>query len=109
MARSRRSSSASAKIRDKAQLLAGAALQAPAESLQWSNGAWVTSGDSAQVKTIEDLALYAHGSGELPPGRRGRPRRPDGLSRLRRQADSGPASSTTSTSSATFSAPNSAE
>ncbi len=61
-------SSASAKIRDKAQLLAGAALQAPAESLQWSNGAWVTSGDSGQVKTIEDLALYAHGSGELPPG-----------------------------------------
>ena len=22
----------------------------------------------AQVKTIEDIALYAHGSGELPPG-----------------------------------------
>jgi aerobic carbon-monoxide dehydrogenase large subunit len=60
--------SASEKIRDKAQLLAGAALQTQAESLQWSNGAWVTSGDSAQVKTIEDLALYAHGSGELPPG-----------------------------------------
>ena len=63
-------SSATAKIRDKAQLLAGMALDAPPESLQWSNGAWV-SGDGAdptQVKTIEDLALYAHGTGALPPG-----------------------------------------
>jgi aerobic carbon-monoxide dehydrogenase large subunit len=36
--------SASEKIRDKAQLLAGAALQTQAESLQWSNGAWVPPG-----------------------------------------------------------------
>ena len=28
---------------------------------------WPT-GDPAQVKTIEDLALYAHGTGALPPG-----------------------------------------
>jgi aerobic carbon-monoxide dehydrogenase large subunit len=62
--------SASGKIRDKAQLLAGAALEAPAESLTWSNGAWVNGGgeDPTQVKTIEDIALYAHGSGALPPG-----------------------------------------
>ena len=57
--------SASAKIRDKAQLLAGMALGAPPESLQWSNGAWVA-GD--ELKTIEDIALYAHGTGALPPG-----------------------------------------
>jgi aerobic carbon-monoxide dehydrogenase large subunit len=63
-------SSATGKIRAKAQLLAGMALDAPPESLTWSNGAWV-SGDGAdpeQVKTIEDLALYAHGTGALPPG-----------------------------------------
>ena len=24
--------------------------------------------DPTQVKTIEDIALYAHGTGELPPG-----------------------------------------
>ena len=24
--------------------------------------------DPAQVKTIEDIALYAHGTGALPPG-----------------------------------------
>ena len=57
--------SASGKIRDKAQLLAGMALDAPPESLQWDNGAW-RAGD--QLKTIEDLALYAHGTGALPPG-----------------------------------------
>jgi carbon-monoxide dehydrogenase large subunit len=58
-------SSATEKIKDKAKLLAGMALEADPESLSWNNGAW-TSGD--QVKTIEDIALYAHGSGPLPPG-----------------------------------------
>jgi carbon-monoxide dehydrogenase large subunit len=62
--------SATAKIRDKAQLLAGMALGAAPETLKWFNGAWVSgSGDDpTEVKTIEDLALYAHGTGELPPG-----------------------------------------
>jgi aerobic carbon-monoxide dehydrogenase large subunit len=62
--------SASAKIRDKGQLLAAVALDAPPETLTWSNGAW-TSGsgsDPTQVKTVEDIALYAHGTGALPPG-----------------------------------------
>lgn len=58
-------SSATAKIRDKAKLLAGAALAADPQSLTWTNGAW-TAGD--RFKTIEDIALYAHGSGALPPG-----------------------------------------
>ena len=57
--------SATGKIRDKAQLLAGAALETPPESLSWSNGAF-SAGD--QTQTIEQLALYAHGSGALPPG-----------------------------------------
>jgi len=57
--------SASGKIRDKAQLLAGMALDAAPESLRWDNGAWVSDGG---MKTIEDLALYAHGTGALPPG-----------------------------------------
>jgi aerobic carbon-monoxide dehydrogenase large subunit len=62
--------SATAKIRDKGQLLAGMALGAPAETLTWSNGAWVggDGSDPNQVKTVEDIALYAHGTGELPPG-----------------------------------------
>ena len=62
--------SASAKIRDKARLLAGVALDTSPDSLTWSNGAWVAAdgSDPEQVKTIEDVALYAHGSGALPPG-----------------------------------------
>ena len=60
--------SAAGKIRAKAQLLAGMALQAPAESLSWSGGAFVADGAPDAVKTIADLALYAHGTGALPPG-----------------------------------------
>ena len=45
------------------------ALEAPPETLTWSNGAWVGGdGGDPQVKTIEDIALYAHGTGALPPG-----------------------------------------
>jgi carbon-monoxide dehydrogenase large subunit len=63
-------SSATEKIRAKARLLAGMQLGAPADSLTWSNGAWVSGdgSDSAHVGTIADIAMYAHGSGELPPG-----------------------------------------
>jgi aerobic carbon-monoxide dehydrogenase large subunit len=61
---------ATAKIRDKGQLLAGMALGAAPETLTWSKGAW-TSGDGSdpdKSRTVADIALYAHGTGELPPG-----------------------------------------
>jgi carbon-monoxide dehydrogenase large subunit len=60
--------SASGKIRAKAQLLAGAALGAPPETLTWAKGAFMTTGDSETSQTIADIAMYAHGSGALPPG-----------------------------------------
>jgi carbon-monoxide dehydrogenase large subunit len=62
--------SASAKIREKARLLAGMALDAAPESLSWSKGAWVAGdgSDPERVKTLESIALYAHGTGALPPG-----------------------------------------
>lgn len=64
--------SATTKILDKARLLAGAALDAPADSLQWDNGAFVAGGgdggDGGAARTIADIALYAHGTGVLPPG-----------------------------------------
>ena len=62
--------SAAEKIRAKAQLLAGMALEASPETLKWLNGAWVSAdgSDPTQVKTIEEIALYAHGTGALPPG-----------------------------------------
>jgi carbon-monoxide dehydrogenase large subunit len=62
--------SAAEKIRSKAQLLAGMALGAPPETLKWFNGAWISAdgSDPTQVKTVEEIALYAHGTGALPPG-----------------------------------------
>ncbi|MEA2392765.1 MAG: aerobic carbon-monoxide dehydrogenase large subunit [Solirubrobacteraceae bacterium] len=62
--------SATGKIRDKGQLLAGAALETSPETLAWSNGAWVAGdgSDPTQTKTVEEIALYAHGTGALPPG-----------------------------------------
>ena len=60
--------SASAKIREKAQLLAGVAMGAEPESLTWAGGAFKTGGDPPESQTIADLALYAHGTGALPPG-----------------------------------------
>jgi carbon-monoxide dehydrogenase large subunit len=56
---------AAEKIRAKAQLLAGAALETSPDGLRWENGAFVGDGGT---QTIADLALYAHGTGPLPPG-----------------------------------------
>ena len=72
-----------------------------------ARGSAATAIDPTQVKTVEDIALYAHGTGALPPGSRGRARRADRL--LGDQLDGRLASIATSTSSATFSAPNSVE
>jgi aerobic carbon-monoxide dehydrogenase large subunit len=58
--------SATGKIKAKAQLLAGVAMGAEPNALRWDNGAFTTS--SGEMRTIADLALYAHGTGALPPG-----------------------------------------
>jgi carbon-monoxide dehydrogenase large subunit len=60
--------SAAGKILDKARMLAGVALGAEPGRLTWDNGAFAAAGDGADAKTIADLALYAHGTGMLPPG-----------------------------------------
>jgi aerobic carbon-monoxide dehydrogenase large subunit len=62
--------SATDKIRAKAQLLAGAAMETAPDRLEWSNGAFVRRGGDGpiEVQTIADIALYAHGTGALPPG-----------------------------------------
>jgi aerobic carbon-monoxide dehydrogenase large subunit len=59
---------ATGKIRDKAQLLAAAAMDTSPDSLTWEDGAFVSSADPSQARTIADVALYAHGTGVLPPG-----------------------------------------
>jgi carbon-monoxide dehydrogenase large subunit len=60
--------SATGKIRAKAQQLAGVALGEPSDGLTWDHGAFVSASDPAHMQTIADVALYAHGSGALPPG-----------------------------------------
>lgn len=54
--------SATGKILAKAKLLAGADLGTDAE---WADGAFAS---GAESRTIADVALYAHGTGALPPG-----------------------------------------
>ena len=55
------------KILAKARLLAGVSLDAPADALQWADGAF-SAGPDGDARTIADLAMYAHGTGVLPPG-----------------------------------------
>jgi carbon-monoxide dehydrogenase large subunit len=57
---------ATEKILSKARLLAGAATGESAERLNWDQGAFVPAAGAAL--TIADIALYAHGTGQLPPG-----------------------------------------
>jgi aerobic carbon-monoxide dehydrogenase large subunit len=61
-------SSAARKILAKAQLLAGVALDTSADALKWQDGAFVPNNSGDGSKTIADLAMYAHGTGALPPG-----------------------------------------
>jgi CO/xanthine dehydrogenase Mo-binding subunit len=56
------------KVLAKGQRMAGMALGVPANQLRWDGGAWV---NGNQGKTLEDVALYTFGSGELPPGDEG--------------------------------------
>jgi carbon-monoxide dehydrogenase large subunit len=60
--------SATEKILAKARLLAGMALDSPAEALRWENGAFAGGPAPEQTRTIADIAMYAHGTGALPPG-----------------------------------------
>ena len=57
-----------AKVMAKGQRMAGMALGVPAGQLRWDGTAWVS---GSQAKTLEDVALYTYGSGELPPGDEG--------------------------------------
>ena len=99
--------SATGKILDKAQLLAGAALETLAgHASAGTTARSCSSADPAQPKTIADIALYAHGTGALPPGVEGGL---DAQTVYRTRSRRLGVDRRSSTSSATFSAPNSAE
>jgi carbon-monoxide dehydrogenase large subunit len=60
--------SATQKILAKARLLAGMALDAPPEALRWGDGVFSAGEDGDPARSIADVAMYAHGTGALPPG-----------------------------------------
>ncbi len=57
---------ATEKILVKARLLAGAAMSAPPDDLDWDGGRFL--GPDNQSTTIADVAFYSYGSGQLPAG-----------------------------------------
>ncbi|MFI1415041.1 aerobic carbon-monoxide dehydrogenase large subunit [Streptomyces sp. NPDC020707] len=56
------------KVRDKARIIAGAMLEVAPDDLAWTKGRWSVKGDPAMSRTIQEIALAAHGSLELPDG-----------------------------------------
>lgn len=56
------------KVRDKARLIASGMLEANVTDLEWTKGAFAVKGDPDRSVTIQDIALRAHGAGDLPEG-----------------------------------------
>ncbi len=56
------------KVRDRARIVAAAMLEASPDDLQWEKGRWFVAGDPEQGRTIQEIALAAHSSLELPEG-----------------------------------------
>jgi carbon-monoxide dehydrogenase large subunit len=59
------------KVREKARHVAAAMLEASPEDLEWETGRWFVKGDPSSGKTIQEIALAAHGPIELPDGMEG--------------------------------------
>jgi carbon-monoxide dehydrogenase large subunit len=56
------------KVRERARIVAATMLEASPDDLQWEKGRWFVAGDPEQGKTIQEIALAAHSSLELPEG-----------------------------------------
>jgi aerobic carbon-monoxide dehydrogenase large subunit len=56
------------KVRDKAQLIASGMLEVSPVDLEWVKGSFQVKGDPTQSVTIQDIAMRAHGAGDLPDG-----------------------------------------
>jgi carbon-monoxide dehydrogenase large subunit len=59
---------ATRRVRDKARLIAATMLEVSPDDLEWEKGKWFVKGDPSTAKTIQEIALAAHGSMELPEG-----------------------------------------
>ncbi len=58
----------SRRVRDKARLIAAAALECSPDDLEWEQGRWQVKGDPEKGKTIAEIAMLSHGNLELPEG-----------------------------------------
>jgi carbon-monoxide dehydrogenase large subunit len=56
------------KVRDRARIVASAMLEVAPDDLEWEKGRFFVHGDPDQGKTIQEIALAAHSSLELPEG-----------------------------------------
>ena len=56
------------RVRDKARIIAAAALECSPDDLEWELGRWQVKGDPEKGKTIQEIAMLSHGSLELPEG-----------------------------------------
>jgi len=59
---------AALRVREKARVVASAMLEVAPDDLEWEKGRWLVKGDPATAKTIQEIALAAHGNLELPEG-----------------------------------------
>ncbi|HEC11118.1 MAG TPA: carbon-monoxide dehydrogenase large subunit [Acidimicrobiales bacterium] len=59
------------KVRDKAQIIASGMLEVSVADLEWTKGAFTVKGDPAKSVTIQEIAMKAHGAGDLPDGLEG--------------------------------------
>jgi carbon-monoxide dehydrogenase large subunit len=56
------------RVRDKARIIAAASIECSPDDLEWDHGRWHVKGDPDQGRTIQEIAMLAHGSLELPEG-----------------------------------------
>ncbi len=59
------------KVRDKAQIIASGMLEASIADIEYDAGTFRVKGDPEQSVTIQDVAMRAHGAGDLPEGLEG--------------------------------------
>jgi carbon-monoxide dehydrogenase large subunit len=56
------------KVRDKARIIAAGMLEVSPDDLEWDKGSFHVAGDPGKSVTIQDIAMRAHGAGDLPEG-----------------------------------------
>jgi carbon-monoxide dehydrogenase large subunit len=59
------------KVRDKAQIIASGMLEASVTDIEYEAGTFRVKGDPEKSVTIQDIAMRAHGAGDLPEGLEG--------------------------------------